>query len=648
MLNSKSPPLTPQELRLKTYVRILFFIYLGGVLLYSLPAILGVPSFLKPYNFISDPAFANNSTIKMGLFAVLCFLASGNIRKYLVAVEAIIVTMLLGVVSGLLLVFFARNNYVLHMGGKQVPIRTMILYSTIFDAVLNFILIVLYRAAERARYKLAYFSPLQFRVLTALAEVVIQGEKELLTPREIAANVDRYMSSFKAKTKWVTRLAMLGIEIYPLFFLKPPTSFMRPDDRKQFLERHFYQDVSLRLAPPVLRMLVQAMIRMGKQLCFMGYYNDAKTFDSIGYIPFSKRANKEERMKKFDPPEPALLSVITEKEIQHDVYDWDDVVIIGSGPGASILAKGLVEKGRRVLLVERGDYVDPSKFTEDEIDMVSTLYADGALQLASDFRFQVIQGNTVGGSSVVNNAVCFDPPSGVLELWNEKNGLNAGLDLDRFRQCNKNVNQMAGVRKIGDTPDPLTIREYLNPGGKKFEEGCEKMKLNGLPNQLDAVAANICKCVGCGYCNIGCAYGRKLSMASNILPAIQLKHGSDKLKIIAGAEVYKIQSKGRKITSVMARFSNGRKLEIRGKTFVVSAGAISSSILLQRSGIATGRAGKNLCFNIGSPMNAVFPEPINAYDGLQISHFLQVNPGRGYIFETWFNPPMFQSTVMPG
>src|SRR3954470_15440631 len=129
MLNSKSPPLTPQELRLKTYVRILFFIYLGGVLLYSLPAILGVPFFLKPYNFITDPAFANNSTIKMGLFAVLCFLASGNIRKYLVAVEAIIVTMLLGVVSGLLLVFFARNNYVLHMGGKQVPIRTMILYS---------------------------------------------------------------------------------------------------------------------------------------------------------------------------------------------------------------------------------------------------------------------------------------------------------------------------------------------------------------------------------------------------------------------------------------------------------------------------------------------------------------------------------------
>ena len=74
-------------------------------------------------------------------------------------------------------------------------------------------------------------------------------------------------------------------------------------------------------------------------------------------------------------------------------------------------------------------------------------------------------------------------------------------------------------------------------------------------------------------------------------------------------------------------------------------------MLLLRSGIAEGRAGKRLSFNIGSPITAVFPKamgPINAYKGLQISHYLQVSPDRGFIFETWFNPPMFQSTAMPG
>src|SRR5919202_5115419 len=85
--------LTAQELNLKSYLRLLFFIYLGGMFLYLMPAIGLLPSFLKPYPFLIDPAFANNSVIKMGLFAALCFVAAGDVRRYLIAVEAIIVVM---------------------------------------------------------------------------------------------------------------------------------------------------------------------------------------------------------------------------------------------------------------------------------------------------------------------------------------------------------------------------------------------------------------------------------------------------------------------------------------------------------------------------------------------------------------------------
>ena len=51
--------------------------------------------------------------------------------------------------------------------------------------------------------------------------------------------------------------------------------------------------------------------------------------------------------------------------------------------------------------------------------MLSNLYADGAIQLSRDLRFAVLQGMCVGGSTVVNNAICFDPPPDVLEYWNE-------------------------------------------------------------------------------------------------------------------------------------------------------------------------------------------------------------------------------------
>ncbi len=645
-MNPAKTPLTPQELRLRLFLRILFFFYIGAVLLYLLPGITFIPDFLKPYTFINDPAFANNSTIKMGLFVVLCFMAAADVRKFLIAAEVIIVVMMLAIISGILIFCFAKNNYVLMMGDKPVTIKTTILYSTIFDAVINAGLIFFYVTAQKARYHLSYFSAMQFRALQAVAEVLIQGEKELLKPSEVAYNVDRYMGSFKGKTKFISKLCLTSIEIYPLFFLKPPVSYMRPDARKDFLMRHFYQDVSLRIAPPFLRMLVQAMIRMAKQLSFMGYYNDPRTHASVGYVPFSNRPDKQERINKFPLKPRKPLYVMNEKDVVNDVITAD-VVIVGSGPGASVLAKGLIEKGRRVLMIERGNHVDPIEFNEDEIDMVSNLYADGALQLAADFSFQVIQGSCVGGSSVVNNAVCFDTPDTVLDRWNDKNGTNAGLDLSRYKQCNQDVNEMIRVRDVHHDP-VLTDPRFLNPGGQKFVLGCEKMKLNDPPNKMDAVSANVEGCLGCGYCNIGCQFGKKLSMLDTILPETQEKHGRDALQVIAGCEVWKIKSKGSTATSVIGKFKNGRKIEVKGNTIVVSAGAISSSLLLQRSGIAVGKAGKNLCFNIGSPISAVFPDVINSYDGLQISHFLQVNPSRGYIFETWFNPPMFQSTVMPG
>jgi choline dehydrogenase-like flavoprotein len=377
------------------------------------------------------------------------------------------------------------------------------------------------------------------------------------------------------------------------------------------------------------------MIRLAQQMAFLGYYGDPRTFESVGYVPFSKRERYGEAMAQVAKDRPKVTAQ-TPGDVDGELEA--DAVVIGSGAAGALLAYRLAEAGRHVLVLERGQHVDPEDFNEDEVEMISRLYSDGALQLSRDFRFQVLQGMCVGGSTVINNAVCFEIPDAALKRWNDVGGLDAGLDEDRLRGSFKSVTELL---RITEQPD-----SYLNPGARKFAAGIEKLGLNENGG-FGVVRANIADCFGCGYCNIGCAYGKKLSVLDTLLPEGQQKFG-ERLRILAECRAEEIETSNGRATAVRCRLSDGRKLRVRGETIVVSAGAINSSWLLMQSGIAKDKAGRKLGFNMASPMTADFDEELHSYDGLQISHFLEPPAERGFVFETWFNPVVSQALNMPG
>lgn len=640
-------PFTPQENRLSVYLMVLGVVYTGAMFFYLLPGLIALPAFMQPYTFLTDPAYVNNSTVKISLFAFLSWIAAANVRKYREMIVVIIAASIVAEIASILLVLFARNDYIITTATSSMHVTDLLVVSIVFDGLIAVLLIWFFLSAERARLNLLYLSPMQFRSLKALAEVVINGSgNTVISADDVARNVDTYLHNFRARQKWISKIVLSVMQIFPLLSFNMPLSYMSRERRLKYLKKRFYRDVSLKLAPPIIATISQAMIRMGKQLSFMGYYNDERVHASIGYTPFSKREDAALRLQ-LNPPAPRKpLAVLGEQDITGDEFSAE-ICIVGSGAAASILAHELVMAGKHVVMVERGEHHERQTYTENEMDMVSRLYADGALQMASDFRFQVFQGSCVGGSTVVNNAVCFDLPEAKLDEWNDPRGLDAGLDRNGILASMHTVNQMMGVKENTYTAslyDPS--KDYLNPGGVKFMEGLARLGLNSHPNGSGSVAANLEKCVGCGYCNIGCQFGKKLSMLDHILPHAQ-SAGVGRLEIIASCEALKFEGKGSRITSVLGEFRNGRRIRIRADRFVLSAGAISSSIVLLRSDISK-RAGKNLSFNIGSQITAAFPDVINSYAGLQISHYLNVKPSRGFIIETWFNPPMFQSTAMPG
>jgi choline dehydrogenase-like flavoprotein len=631
--------LTPQERRLKALLKILALIFGLAVLGYLLPALAGP----NKDAFIHLP-FVTNSAVKVGVLAGLAFFASGDVRRYRLLTVLVLAGHILSVLAVAATLIFGNTDAALTLAVpftsiiRTVPVVALLWGSIILDTLIIALLLWFYLAAERARYELEYLSPVQFRALKALADVVVTGENKVLSPEQVARNVDGYLARFNAQSKWIMKLVLIGIEVYPLLSLKPPFSHMRAEDRLAFIKRRFYQEVTTRLVPEFWRTIVQGMIRMGKQLSYLGYYNDKRTFLSVGYLPFTSRADTPDKLKNSPPPARRPLHAYSPGDITSKIVTAD-VAIIGTGAAASILAHGLTKAGRDVLMIERGDYIDPSAFTEDEAEMLTKLYGDGALQLSRDFRFQVLQGSCVGGTTVINNAVCFRMPEEVLAKWNDKGSIDARLDEGRIWQSFDYVSKLIGV-------EPQN--KNLNEGADFFNRGVEKIFKHDPKNRSQVVDANIHECLGCGYCNIGCKYGKKLSMLDTILPMTQGEAGKDRLRILAGCEAERFQARGKQVTAIKCRLKDGRRIEVRANTFVLSAGAVSSSIILLRSSIGGGRAGMRLSFNMGSPMTAVYDREINAYRGLQISHYLKPAPGRGYVIETWFNPPVSQALTMPG
>jgi len=630
-----NPELTGQELRLRWALRIFAVLFGAETLVYLAPALVGSA---QP-DWLQLP-FVDNSFVKSFLFAGLCAIAAADVRRFDRAISLVVAGLTLWVVVAIPLLIWGETGRVYDIFGLELSITAIMWLGIGLEGSLALLFALLHRSAFRARHGLKYLSCGQFRTLAAVTESLLTRDARILPPEESAARVDRYLAGFEAKRKWVMRLALTGMGLYPLLFARQPLSLMATDERRRFLEARFAGDVARRRIGSLRRWLVQGMIRIGQQLACVGYYGDPRTHEEVGYVPFSRR-------ERFDPSwrkRPGGLRVTPPARVASDEIEAD-VAIVGSGAAGALLAYRLAEAGQDVVVLERGRHVDPSEFTEDEAEMLMTLYRDGAVQLTRDFSLQVLQGMCVGGSTVVNNAVCIGPPEEVLEDWEQR--LDGTLTASAVAEAGQRVRELLEVQT---TPEGILARDLgrFQPGSVKFEHGIEKLGLATSALRSGSVEANIRDCLGCGYCNIGCAYERKMSVLDTLLPWGQERFGAERLRVFSECRADRIAASDGRAEAVECRLAGGAKLRVRADRIVVSAGTVNSSWLLMQSRIGGGRVGEGFECNMGSPITAEFEEELHSYDGLQISHLLQPHGEAGFVMETWFNPVLAQALAMPG
>ena len=303
-----------------------------------------------------------------------------------------------------------------------------------------------------------------------------------------------------------------------------------------------------------------------------------------------------------------------------------DFVIVGSGAGAGPVAFYLARAGERVVVLERGHWVHPEDMSDDELSMLALLFKDGGAQMNVSVDMTLLQGNCVGGSTVLTNAVCFRLPEDVRQTY-----ANLGFDLplDELEASYQRVEAVINAHEVEE--------ENQNAAGFKLEHGMRAMGIE--PQRFKKATLD---CFGCGYCNLGCRYGRKMDSSRTWIPMAQDRGAT----ILTRTEAYRLETDGDQVTALLANdLDSGERVRIRAKRYVLSGGAINTPELLLRSKVLRDRVGRRTSMNAGAMMMAEYPEPLDAFDGDQMCTYHMEDR---YTIEHDHNPFLSFCMTMPG
>ncbi|MDP6934753.1 MAG: GMC family oxidoreductase N-terminal domain-containing protein, partial [Myxococcota bacterium] len=166
-----------------------------------------------------------------------------------------------------------------------------------------------------------------------------------------------------------------------------------------------------------------------------------------------------------------------------------DVCVIGAGAGGAAAACALAERGLRVVVVEEGSHWKPGDFRPDAAWAYRNLYAErGTRSAVGNTVMPVPGGRGVGGSTLINSAICFRTPDEVLRQWSEELGCSR-LTVEAMSPRLDRV-----WRTIGVTVNPVGVQRNNN---LIFKLGADRL---GLPGAWMARSAP--GCIGCGVCQM--------------------------------------------------------------------------------------------------------------------------------------------------
>lgn len=283
--------------------------------------------------------------------------------------------------------------------------------------------------------------------------------------------------------------------------------------------------------------------------------------------------------------------------------EYYDLIVIGSGPGGASLAQALAPTGKRILILERGDYLP----REEANWSAQTVFVDGKYQAnekwtnADGGSFSPQLHYYVGGNSKVYGAALFRLRECDFEEIIHAGGISPAWplkykDFAPYYDTAEALFHVHGVR--GEDPtEPPTSKPYAYPPVKhepKVAELSDKLTGIGLkPFHLplgilldqkeDGFATPTSTCIRCtAFDGFPCPLNGKADAQVMCIDPMLAEHKN--VTLMTNAYVTKLGTdpSGRRVDAVHVE-RNGQQEIYSATVVVVACGSLSSALLLLRS-----------------------------------------------------------------
>lgn len=333
------------------------------------------------------------------------------------------------------------------------------------------------------------------------------------------------------------------------------------------------------------------------------------------------------------------MSAVSFQEQGHPVELDADVVVVGSGAGGAAAAAHLVAQGLTVCVVEAGAWRPPESMPNDFYGAMRDLFDDWQSTLTlGPALWPVVQGRCVGGTTVINSAICVRTPEEVIARWGSEHGLDADYYGKELEQHQDAIERLLHIEEI--TPEMGGRHNALAEIGARA--------LDGHDHTMRRYTEG---CEGRGRCMMGCSAGHKQSLDRALLPSV-LAAGS---MVLDSAPVSRILFKGRRAIGVTGTFTHpttrraGAPFTVRARRAVmVAASATHTPALILRSGIKGKALGHHFRSHPGAGVLGLYDEVVDLHKGATQGWASLAFRDRGYKLETLSLPLQMIAARLPG